>query len=688
MMKEEMKAIFKKSNLVCFWVLIFFAFIALLFSFKFNDPYAFDSEFILSPYKDISINFLSNSDIPKNEIYVCFDEYCLPADTKIPNNIVSGNRFDFYNKRFREKSIRKIKISYPAQYPNYENTIDEINVNVGFENKYYSNREIKNFPIQKQGKFNDIILPDIDNDKGFINNICCFILSLFYNLKAYILFYLFLFSAFGVYLFNKQKPEFQFIKSVFENKKTLYFYLGFLIFIAGMLRLNDITYTPLWLDELYTKLIATKDFLSTYKDSGNPPLFFVIEYFMKNIFSDSTFVLRLPSCIFGILFVPCSYLVFKNISKKPGLIAAFLASLNILNIYQSQEARSYSLCMLLTVFVVYYIFEYLKRPTLKNLILLSLFSVFSINTHYFLAFFIFCNFFYVSFVLLKNNRHNDFLKFFLSQIVVALSFLPYLFISLENAMGKSFNSLFGTLNSEALNDTMIVFFGNGVWFSVFLILIIFNIIFCFIKKFEKNSELKNLLFYLLYSIIAVFILIYLVAEYIKPIYIFRVAISLYSLLFLLEVVVAVSVLKFKNPTPLKTLLKTIYSIFVIILIFSTVRPVSPLKWRNNLHQFIDFIQHDAEKYKNKYEINVLIPDYIEYLEEYKNIKNLDYINWHVIKINEREYIPIEYFTENKNTVTYPFFLIYMTYNFEPLNDGQEFYFYQKNMFDNIKIITK
>jgi len=288
---------------------------------------------------------------------------------------------------------------------------------------------------------------------------------------------------------------------------------------------------------------------------------------------------------------------------------------------------------------------------------------------------------------MRKNR-KELIRFAIFQSIAGLSFVPYLIISFQNALSEKFNILFNTLSLETLYDTMVEFFDNGIYFSLFIIILIVNIIICFMPKINKNKAKQNLLIYLLYSIVTFFIIVYLITTFVKPIYISRVAANLYSLLFIMEIVLISSVVEFKNPNPVKILSKLIYSLLVCGLIFSMTKPVVPMRIEFNLYQFIDFVKNDAPKYKNDYKIHAIIPDYIEYLKEYPQIADLKYINWHIIKVNEDEFIPLKTFINNDKTVIYPFLLTYIFHGFGEIDENMEFYFYRCNMFNNIKVLVK
>jgi len=320
--------------------------------------------YIASIYKNISINIDSG---PNQPFYFCFEDYCTPPYLSNQMNNIQSFSYNNSCSDFSKRNVKNIKIVYPREYPNFKDSINYISLHVDFKNYYYNKEDIKKFKIQdnQEEKYIEIILPKIDNYKGSINHIYTSVMSLFYNWSQYIFFYLFLICAGGIYIFNKEILDIHNIKQKFKEDKILYISLFLITLLALFLRLVNFTYTPLWVDEIYTKIIAANNFISTYKDPGNPPLFFMVELIFTKLFSSSVFILRLPSLIFGIALPAIIYFIFKDISKKLALFASFLTSINIISVYLSQEARSGSMCLFLVALSIYLLFNYINNPSKK-----------------------------------------------------------------------------------------------------------------------------------------------------------------------------------------------------------------------------------------------------------------------------------------------------------------------------------
>jgi len=133
----------------------------------------------------------------------------------------------------------------------------------------------------------------------------------------------------------------------------------FLIILAGLiLRLINLNQS-LWLDEAITALAVKNnsfgEILTKFSPGDfHPPLYYLLLKFWTILFGYSEIALRFPSVIFGVLTI---YFLYKIGGKK----AAVLMAVNPLVIYYSQEARMYSLAMLLITASVWFFVKKSKK---------------------------------------------------------------------------------------------------------------------------------------------------------------------------------------------------------------------------------------------------------------------------------------------------------------------------------------
>jgi len=120
--------------------------------------------------------------------------------------------------------------------------------------------------------------------------------------------------------------------------------------VGSFLRIYDLGAESIWLDEACSIHESAMSVQGIAEHANHPPLYFFILRFWIHLFGTSEVVLRSLSAIFGIISIPLIYLVGSNLfNRKVGLIAGLLSAISSYHIYYSQEARAYSLLLLLSL---------------------------------------------------------------------------------------------------------------------------------------------------------------------------------------------------------------------------------------------------------------------------------------------------------------------------------------------------
>jgi 4-amino-4-deoxy-L-arabinose transferase-like glycosyltransferase len=129
--------------------------------------------------------------------------------------------------------------------------------------------------------------------------------------------------------------------------------LGALVILAAALRFYRIGHQGFWFDEGNTAQevgFTPGEMLTLLKHyESTPPLYYGIAWVWARIFGFGEVGLRSLSAVAGVLAVPVGYFAARKlVSPRAGLIAAALVAFNPYLIWYSQEARAYSLVVLLT----------------------------------------------------------------------------------------------------------------------------------------------------------------------------------------------------------------------------------------------------------------------------------------------------------------------------------------------------
>lgn len=229
------------------------------------------------------------------------------------------------------------------------------------------------------------------------------------------------------------------------------------VFALGLLlRLVNLNQS-LWLDEAITVLAVKNNSLVeliTKFSPGDfhPPLYYLLLKSWSNIFGYSEIALRIPSVIFGVAAIWFVYLIGQKLfSKRTGLIAALFLAVNPLVVYYAQEARMYSLAMMLVAGSIWFLLS-------KRWFWFVVFAAASIYTDY-LPWLMFP----VYFIVLKDK------KILLSPVVLFFPWIPSFFTQLQTGLALSaaipaWSAALGGFSIKALALTFVKFiFGRISW---------------------------------------------------------------------------------------------------------------------------------------------------------------------------------------------------------------------------------
>lgn len=123
--------------------------------------------------------------------------------------------------------------------------------------------------------------------------------------------------------------------------------------LAVGLRFYGLGRQPLWLDEATTASFASRPLWDCiFAEVQHPPLFNALVHFVIAMFGNSDFAVRAPSAMFGVLTVPLAWLLARRLFPEihgTAAAAALLTAGSPFLVYLSQEARSYSLFVFLSI---------------------------------------------------------------------------------------------------------------------------------------------------------------------------------------------------------------------------------------------------------------------------------------------------------------------------------------------------
>src|SRR5579862_6322615 len=133
--------------------------------------------------------------------------------------------------------------------------------------------------------------------------------------------------------------------------------LGAATLLGALVRLHLLAAPSLWIDEGASVTFAALPWRPFVKVlwgyQGNMAFYYSLMHEWIHL-GDSEFVVRSLSVLFGILAIPAIYILGARLfDRRTGLIAAVLLSVHSFHIHWSQEARAYSLTVLLLILTTY-----------------------------------------------------------------------------------------------------------------------------------------------------------------------------------------------------------------------------------------------------------------------------------------------------------------------------------------------
>jgi len=158
-----------------------------------------------------------------------------------------------------------------------------------------------------------------------------------------------------------------------------------LFVLALSLRLHGLGQRSMWNDEMFTlKLVRHpwNDFWYAVffeRTRWHPPFFFVLEKVVVQVLGTTEFALRFLPAVSGALTVPVLYvLLLQRYKTTTAILGATLLAISTYHIAYSQEARPYSLAILITSLAA----TLLVAPTTRKFVWIALINLVGLYTHY------------------------------------------------------------------------------------------------------------------------------------------------------------------------------------------------------------------------------------------------------------------------------------------------------------------
>jgi mannosyltransferase len=146
--------------------------------------------------------------------------------------------------------------------------------------------------------------------------------------------------------------------------------VGAVLLVAVLLRLPSLGQASLWLDEMWsiaTSRLSWPSLLSVVlHEDSNASLYYALLHVWMHLGTSEASV-RLLSVLVGVATAWAVYLLGRRLAgARVGLVASLLVAVNGFHIQYSQEARSYSLVVLLVTLSTLFFVKSIEEPTWRN----------------------------------------------------------------------------------------------------------------------------------------------------------------------------------------------------------------------------------------------------------------------------------------------------------------------------------
>ena len=217
-------------------------------------------------------------------------------------------------------------------------------------------------------------------------------------------------------------------------KKTISFHLKrnwvllLILFAGSILRIIGLNAKSIWYDEACSVDFFQNSWPEIFSHRYMlRPLYFIVLKLWTGLFGYKEFILRIPSVFFGLCSIFMVYGISKKIfNKKVGLFSAFLLSISGYHIIRSQDARGYTLLMLLACVATSIFWNIIKNKKdyyFAYIIIMILMFL----TNFFAAFIIFL--LHNLFFLFNEKKHKRWILFqcliLIASVSIILPFLKY-----------------------------------------------------------------------------------------------------------------------------------------------------------------------------------------------------------------------------------------------------------------------
>jgi uncharacterized membrane protein len=163
--------------------------------------------------------------------------------------------------------------------------------------------------------------------------------------------------------------------------------LWLILALGTALRLFHLGSQSFWWDEVYSASLSAQKLETVISRFGQTPAFYHILLHLWQYLGQSDGTIRLLSVLFGVITLWIVYRLGREfLNRTQGLMCAFLIAISPFHVWYSQEARMYSLLILLCTLATLFFVRFLKRSHGWPGLWWALTTALGLYTHYYALF--------------------------------------------------------------------------------------------------------------------------------------------------------------------------------------------------------------------------------------------------------------------------------------------------------------
>ena len=261
---------------------------------------------------------------------------------------------------------------------------------------------------------------------------------------------------------SKQDPFSRHNRSFHVYQNAIY--LSLILFLGTTLRIYDLGTESFWFDEMYTVHRVSQDFqtlshqLITKADMTRNALYYIIAHFWVQPFEITEFSIRSLSVLFGVLSIGMMYLVgCQLLDEKAGLLSSFFMAVSEFQIEHSQEARFYSLFVLLTLVSIYCYIIALRSRRTQLWVVSGLVNILLFYTHTYGVFIFAVE--YIHYLLYWKNNKKTLIQWEISQALLVLAVIGGFITLLRNGSVIGLGDGLTWIHAPSFKDLFLTIYG-------------------------------------------------------------------------------------------------------------------------------------------------------------------------------------------------------------------------------------